>query len=43
MLPDFFVELIRRESELKTELLDLKKNLLQNFLGMFKVLQLLRF
>ena len=29
--------------ELSTELLDLKKNLLQNCLGMFKVLQFLRF
>ena len=37
MLLDFFVDVMRRGTELSTELLDLKKNL-RNFLGMFKVL-----
>ena len=45
MLRDFFVELIRGRggAELSIELLDLKKYSLQNSLGMFKVLQFLRF
>ena len=43
MLREFFAELIRGRPVLPTELLDLKKNSLQNFLGMFKVLQFLGF
>ena len=43
MLLEFFPELIRGGPELSTELVHSTKNSLRNFLGMFKVLQILGF